>query len=213
MAKPLFVVGMQRNGTTILTRLLCMQCDCGRAPRGYEPFARWDIPAVAELGGDCTRTPLIDGIRKYVDECPDQWAVVRLALPWAWESLGWHRLLDLFPDAKIVLIWRTVEDAMSSWMGLPYVKTLNVDSFASGVGTQSTEVLKASYRFWAWSIFRSFGYYRAAAEDRMRLVNYEDLVVDADKALDPVWDLLQTWKMSGLQKYIVTPKHWSGGSQ
>lgn len=212
MARPLFVIGMQRNGTTILTRLLCRHADCGLGRAGYEPFDRWDVPAIGELGGQATATPLLDGAGEYVKNCRKPFAVVRLALPWAWESLAWPRLLDRFPDALAVVTVRNGQDAYRSWRTLPYVQTLGVEQKACHGGQEECAALAWSYQCWAEAVRRSFSEANEKYAGRVTPIEYEHLVCDADGTLAPVWAALGLEPLTGLQGMIRPPVHWSGGN-
>ncbi len=208
MAAPLFIIGPQRNGTTILVKLLCMLPECGDGQRGFEPFDRWDIPFIGELGGDASRTPLLDGVRDYAARCDARYAAVRVALPWAWESLGWLRLLEIFPDAKFVLIQRNVVDAFQSWLSLPYIRKLPWPGHL--LGATGHDYLFEAYAEHHFAITCTFDRAMNAAPGRVTALGYTRLVGDADRELAAAYAMLAVDPLDDAQQHIRLPKHWSG---
>lgn len=211
MATPLFIIGPQRSGTTIAVSLACRLVGVGDGPRGHEPFARWDIPFIGELGGDASHKPLLDGIRAYAGEVAEDYAAVRIALPWAWESLGWWKLLEKFPNAKFILIHRNEADSFASWRLLPYVRALQWPKHVCGAAGDT--VLRESYSAWHFAVICSFTRALGDATARCVAIRYENLVLDADRALAPVCAMLGLDPLSDAQQYIRPPKHWSGDAE
>ncbi len=211
MAKPLFIIGPQRCGTTITVSLACILDGVGVGPRGYEPFHRWDIPFIGELGGDAGRTPLLGGVRRYVDACPDRYAAVRVALPWAWESLGWIKLLDLFPRSRAVIVQRNELDAFASWRSLAYIGKLPWPGHL--LDETGHAYLLEAYCGFRFALTHTFDRALNVAAGRVEVLAYEQIVADADLALAPACAMLAVDPLNDAQQYIRKPKHWPGGTQ
>jgi len=197
MSRPLFVIGPQRAGTTITARLLGLSPRVGPGQLGYCPYDRWDIAALAEIGGQTAEQPLMRGFESVLRSrtALDDWTLTKLALPASVEGLGWVRLADRFADACFVLVGRDSLDTFESWSKLAY--------FAGGgplwpkpVHTAFLDQVRETQRAVA-----------AALPGRCAFVSFEALVADADDAFGPVWRMLDVPPVPGLGAYIKTPVH------
>jgi len=197
MARPLFVLGMQRNGTTILSRII--QAAPGVA-RGYHPCPRWDVPLQAELGADLPekRGPWLAGLRLYMERAKEPWGLAKLSLTCSAESFAWPLLAKRFPRAAFVGIVRDPIDALASWRTLPYL---------AAYGAQERMKAEAYYEWVAAQrdLLESFF---AQRPDERFLVAYEDLVLAPRPTLAPLWRLLQVPEPKGWERWMRRPKHW-----
>jgi len=190
MSQPIFLIGPQRSGTSILARTICRAEDVAR--RHFNPCPRWDIPAMAELGGGLRVTPWLDRMDRWVAEQSERYALVRFALPWAVESFAWPRLARGRPKARFVFISRGVYDTFSSWATLDYLS-----SFA-------TDLRLASYEDWHRVIVHM------ALNQDVPCVQYDRLVKKGASTLAHVWDSLDLEPPTLPDDWFHKPKHWSG---
>jgi len=123
MAEVLFVIGPQRSGTTVTARVLGAHPDIAPGGVGFHPYARWDIPFMAELGGNPDKQPLIAALRKAAYEHAGRYFLAKIALPVSAESLTWPRLLGQFPKSMTVLTDRDTEATGKSWAALEYLES------------------------------------------------------------------------------------------
>ncbi len=121
MAEVLFVIGPQRSGTTVTARVLGGHPDIAPGGVGFHPFNRWDIPFMAEVGGNPDRQPLLRQLRQSAYEHEARYFLVKIALSVSAESLTWPRLLGQFPKSMAVLTDRDTEATAQSWAGLEYL--------------------------------------------------------------------------------------------
>ena len=197
MSRPLFVIGPQRAGTTITARLLTLSPRIGPDHLGYCPYDRWDIAALAEIGGQIAEQPLMRGFESMLlsRTAPDDWTLTKLALPASVEGLGWVRLVDRFPDAGFVLVGRDAHDTYESWSKLDYLAG-GGPLWPKSVHTAFLEQVVATQRDVA-----------AALPGRCAFVSFESLVIDADNAFGPVWQMLDIARVPGLGAYMKPPVH------
>ena len=190
MSQPIFVVGPQRSGTSILARTIC-QAE-GVANRHFSPCPRWDIPAMAELGGQVRETPWLDRMDAWVARQTERYAVVRFALPWAVESFGWPRLAEGRPEARFVYIYRNPQDTFDSYRSLAYLPSM-----------ASKTTLQA---YWDWHFYL----YQTHSERRLVFVYYDGLVMEGVTALKPMWAEFGLEPPTLPDGWFHKPKHWSG---
>ncbi len=197
MSRPLFVIGPQRAGTTITARLLTLSPQIGPDHLGYCPYDRWDIAALAEIGGQIGEQPLMRGFESTLRSRtgPDDWTLAKLALPASVEGLGWVRLVDRFPDARFVFIGRDAHDTHESWSKLAYLAG-GGPLWPRSVHTAFLELVGETQRAVA-----------AALSGRCVSVSFESLVIDADRAFAGVWKMLDVPPVPGLGGYMKTPVH------
>jgi len=191
MSQPIFVVGPQRSGTSILARTIC-RAD-GVADRHFNPCSRWDIPAMAELGGKVGITPWLDRMDEWLADRPERYAVVRFALPWAVESFGWPRLAKGRPKAQFVFIYRNPVDTYTSWRELAYLPP------------EALVYPEMSYRHWYYDLYQIH-------ERPTLLIGYERLVEEGPIALSAMWRVLGLPAPDLPDDWFHKPKHWSGDS-
>ncbi|HUX16344.1 MAG TPA: sulfotransferase [Phycisphaerae bacterium] len=199
MAKAVFVIGMQRNGTSILARLVGM---AGGVGRQFHPCPRHDIPLMAELASDLPKEhqPWTSLLRQHVRRERARWALAKVALPFAAESFGWPVLAKGFPDAAFVFSVRDTLEAEASWRdGLPYL---------AAYGAQN-RITTMAYFEWAVAQRNLIEGFTARSPDRCVVVRYEEMVLAPLPTLAPVWRLLGTEAPKGLEKWIHKPKHWN----
>lgn len=198
MSRPLFVIGMQRNGTGICARIV------RQSPEVYDgrfaPYDRWDIPAIGEIGGHAQITPFIDMLRTYFADHSGKYACAKIALPFAVESYGFVRLAELFPEARFVLIARYHYDSWQSWTELPYLQGLHLPQ------------LSDVYRRWHEHMVHRFFAFRESHKPRVEFITYERLVGDADNECRNVWKMLNIEAPENLQRLIRKPTHWTEGA-
>ena len=198
MTRPLFVIGMQRNGTSILARIV--QSADG-VSRQFHPCPRWDIPAVAEIGGAVPpgKGLWTAALRRHMTRIPGTWALAKLALPMMAESFAWPRLARLFPKAAFILIRRQPADAHLSWRTLPYL----LDDEAQA------KIKPVAYLEWATRQLELLELFAARNKGRSVLVAYEDMVIAPRPTLAPVWKLIGGEPKTGWESCIRKPKHWN----
>ena len=122
MAELLFVIGPQRSGTTVTARVLGAHPDVAPGGVGFHPFNRWDIPFMAEVGGNPDQQPLIRALRQAAYAHQARYFLAKIALPVSAESLTWPRLLGQFPKSMAVLTDRNSEETAMSWDKLEYLR-------------------------------------------------------------------------------------------
>lgn len=195
MSRPLFVIGMQRNGTGLCARIVRQSSEVydGR----FAPHDRWDIPGIAEIGGHAAETPFVDAMRTYFAEHGEKYACVKIALPLAVESYGFIRLVELFHDARFVLIARHYYDAWRSWTKLPYLQGLDLPDMPD------------TYRKWHGDMVQRFIEFERRHTGRAVLVTYERTVRGVESEFAKVWKMLNVEPPEGLQRLIRQPAHWS----
>lgn len=208
MSAPLFTIGMSRNGTTITDKLLRMAV--GVHADRYAPFDRWDFAAMTELGGDAGDKPLLHRMGDWIEEPPQEYrtltgepvsskyVAVKFALPWAYESFGWPRLVSTFPGARFVLVLRDSYFAWQSWSKMPHVQAIGVN------------VIQEVYRVWHDRMAALYAEFVARFPDRAVLIIFENLVRGADGTMKPVWDMLGVEPPENLQAQMRIPEHWAG---
>ena len=176
MSRPLFVIGPQRAGTTITARLLGLSPRVGPCQLGYCPYDRWDIAALAEIGGQTAEQPLMDGFESMLRSrtAPDDWTLAKLALSASVEGLGWVRLVDRLADACFVLGGRDPHDTYESWSKLPYL---------AGGGPLWPKSVHAAFLEQVRETQRDVA---AALPGRCAFVSFEALIADADDVFGPV---------------------------
>ena len=197
MSRPLFVIGPQRAGTTITARLLTLSPRIGPDHLGYCPYDRWDIAALAEIGGQIAEQPLMAGFESMLRSrtAPDDWTLAKLALPASVEGLGWVRLVDRFSDACFVLVHRDAHDTYDSWSKLAYL---------AGGGPLWPKSVHGAFLEQVGETQRDVA---AALPGRCVFVSFESLVTDADSVFGPVWQMLDVPPVAGLGAYMKPPVH------
>ncbi len=121
MAELLFVIGPQRSGTTVTARVLSAHPDIAPGGVGFHPCNRWDIPFMAEVGGNPDQQPLIRKLRQAAYAHAARYFLAKIALSVSAESLTWPRLLGQFPKSMAVLTDRDTVETAKSWAGLEYL--------------------------------------------------------------------------------------------
>ncbi len=181
MAAPLFVIGPQRTGTTVTARVLAGHPDIGPEPLGFCPYDRWDIAAAAEFGGAPTETPILDKLDRHVGYASAPWFLVKLALPVSVESLLWPRLLERYPDSRVVLTNRGIAAANDSWLKLPYLQ----DAKPTENGILTT-------LHTTWSVLHAHQRMKAgeACPRRCWSIEFERLLIDPAAEMAPVFESL-----------------------
>lgn len=199
MSRPIFVIGAQRNGTTITDELVRR---CSRVGNDtFNPHGRWDVAFMAAAGGGLPSQPLRTRLDRWLHHRPAAWATVKLALPFAYESFGWPALADMYAGARFVLIVRDWFDSHASWSEMPHVKTIGV------------RVAVESYRVWHDRLQTQLVEFARSHDERCVLLSYEALVRGADGTMAPVWTMLNVPAPSDLQKAIRLPVHWCRDEQ
>lgn len=129
MSTPLFIVGLQRSGTTVTARLLCSSEQVGDGRLGFCPCDRWDVLAAMELGAETSITPWLNEIGKYL-ACLDnrRYRLVKLALPFTISAMRISKLAERWPHSRIVIVERRcANDHLSSWKALGYLRNRQSD--------------------------------------------------------------------------------------
>ena len=198
MSAPVFTIGMSRNGTTITDKLLRMSADVH--PDRYAPFDRWDFAAMMEAGGDVGDKHTLRRMGGWIEQSPPgyKYVAIKLALPWAYESFGWPRLVSMFPGARFVLVLRDSYAAWQSWSKMPHVQEIGVN------------VIQEVYRVWHDRMAALYAEFVARFPDRAVLITFENLVRGADGTMKPVWKMLGVEPPENLQAQMRKPEHWIG---
>ncbi|KKM66140.1 hypothetical protein LCGC14_1484160 [marine sediment metagenome] len=198
MSCPLFLVGPSRSGTTFAEQLL--RLSPGICDDRYIPFPRWDFLAAMEVGGDTGQTPQLSRALAWAEGKQEPYALIRLALPWAYTSLGWSHLWQYSPAAAIVTIARNWFDTWSSWLEMPHRKRLDQPA-------QQT-----AFREWHGTMVEGF---RAGAKNHPKnctTIAYEQLLDQPDKVIAGVCNALGVLPPADtLQPLVRKPEHWSEG--
>ena len=181
MADALFVIGPQRTGTTVTARVLGAHPDIAPGGVGFHPYDRWDIPFMAEIGGNPDRTPLTNELRATAYADPHRYYLVKVALPVSAESLTWPRLLDMFPNSTAVLTSREFKAARKSWLGLDYLAQ------RAPAKTQALGLLRDDWNFLHLQQCLAVEDYH---EGRTWRVELEATVFDPEAELGPVFTRL-----------------------
>ncbi|GAH31077.1 unnamed protein product [marine sediment metagenome] len=199
MGRPLFVAGMQRSGTSILTRIVQTVRSVARQ---FHPCPRYDIPFLAELGAGLPpkQSLWLQEVGRYFARTPEPWGLVHLALAVSAESFAWPLLAERFPKAAFVFTLRDSLDAQASWRdSLPYLAAYEAQK----------KVSPAAYFEWSDAQRDLIETFAAARPDRSVVISYEELVLAPKLTMAPVWRLLKMEAPKGWEKWIRKPKHWN----
>lgn len=187
---PIFVVGCQRSGTTLLRLVLDSHpaIACGPETRYLESMTRIvgdDWPRLARYGQD--RSEWLAGIASWYGEMQDQYAQRRGKVRWADKTPRYALIMDfldqLFPDALFIHVVRDPRDVvLSHRKRFGYVAALK------------------AVRKWPVYVATARATGERIGSARYLEVRYEDLVTDNSKELRRVFDFIgEPWDPIVLQ--------------
>jgi hypothetical protein len=180
--KKFFIIGMRRSGTSILRD--CMRCAHDQI---YDiefethilryALQCMEIPRYRETLGH--KGWVRDELKRFNDIAIDsgKWHGIKFALNPGVYDMEWVYLYHYFPYAKFIFIIRNKENTFSSYKKLD-------------------ENIKRGHAPWdCYSPFfdlmtGQFRDYRKNNPENSCIINYEKLVIDADKELKKAWNIL-----------------------
>jgi hypothetical protein len=177
---PIFVVGCQRSGTTLLRLVLDSHpaVACGPETRFLESMTRIvgdDWPRLARYG--CDKSEWLAGIAAWYGGLQDEYAQRRGKVRWADKTPRYALIMDfldqLFPDAQFIHIIRDPRDVV-----LSHRKRFGYVSAVKAVRKWPVYVATA----------RASG--QRLGPQRYLEVRYEDLVADNSKELRRVFEFI-----------------------
>ncbi len=193
--RPVFIAGMQRSGTTMMMNVFHLRSDTAvyDEARDSSVFEDFRIRSVDVLRGSLSAQSLPVAVYKVI--C---------------DSHQITELLDAFPDARVLWVYRNAEDNADSQLRkfanpVGAVKLVHANRpgggwFAEGVSESTRRTLQEisadalSDFDWAclnwWARNRLFLELELAADDRVELLRYEELVVNPREVLGQVIDWL-----------------------
>lgn len=177
---PIFVVGCQRSGTTLLRLVLDSHpaIACGPETRFLESMTRIvgeDWPRLARYGPD--RSDWLAGIADWYGGIQDAYAQRRGKLRWADKTPRYALIMDfldqLFPDAQFIHVIRDPRDVvLSHRTRFGYVAAVK------------------AVRKWPMYVATAQASGERLGPDRYLELRYEELIADSEKELRRVFDFL-----------------------
>lgn len=196
MSCPLFLIGPARSGTTFAERLLRMSP--GVCSDRYVPFDRWDFVAAMEVGGNTSQTPQMAKALAWAGSKPELYALIRLALPWAYASLGWRYVWQHAPAAYVVTIARNWFDTWSSWLDMPHRLRVN------------RPAQQTAYSDWHGTLVDGFKHEVRQSPKHCSFIAYEQLLNDPGHTVVEVCDSLGVpAPTEDLMPFVRKPANWS----
>lgn len=192
--KLVFVIGMRRSGTTILSELIRKHSEVGVIE--FEPYELFQACALSEIRRYNDVAYFQKTIERYKRHNPKRYFGAKFALNPGIEAMKWRLIAQVFPKAKFVFIKRGIKDTYDSW--------INVDK-NSVRGICSFEM----YLPWYWHIVESFIEFCKTNLRKATIIDYEDLIRNADSEMERVWKILELESIKGLNGFMRKPKHWS----
>jgi len=192
LIKNMFLIGIRRSGTSICRQLL-IQHPCIQKLE-FEPHDLIYVMSTMHLQrykNSLYHINTIDRFKKNVDKYYGAKIVINPALGFK----RWIWLNKFFPNAKYIFIIRDKENTYKS-----YVKT--DAKVIAGVSP------KFIYDYWYDETIKSFQEFCYRKPEKSIIFTFENLVLDADKTLAPVWNFLNIPKLEGLNSQMVKPMHW-----
>jgi hypothetical protein len=209
---PVFVLCMGRSGSTLLRLLLDTHPDLGCPPETKFPEAiarmarMWSAmeglarsarkgSGTGELAGATAQ-----GIRLAADLVVGPYLARRGKRRYCDKNLGTARhadlLVEVFPDAKFVCLYRHPMDVIASGIeACPWgLSNYGFEPYAAGAPGNA---VLAVARYWADHAAAMLGV-EDKYPDRCHRVRYEDMVTDPDTIAGGVFDFLQLPPMSGI---------------
>jgi len=203
----LFIVGLQRSGTTITARLLCQSKDVGPGELGYCPYDRWDVAFIGEVGGHAAVQPVRADLDHAVNHATSpRYQLVKLALPTSLESLNWRELPDkYYSDARYIVVRRNDLDRQASLRQMPYLKPTR-DLWDNP--PIEVSFLNCFRNAWDKSV-KSHAY-----DDRFYFFDYDPAVLAPVDSYGRLFDWLGIDRLPDTAFNVIrTPKNWSGYHQ
>jgi hypothetical protein len=193
---PVFLIGMRRTGTSIMCRLM-------NKAEGikllFEPHDVWWAWTRGQLqrfqDSHVTRTALRQW-RAHLSQHPIPGA--KFALNPGIEAMEWRCFPKLYPDARFVFVRRNQKDTFASYY---------LEDHAEPRGA----VPDVIHNWFHHSFYLDAEDFCPQHPTRAVLVEYEDVLKDADAALVPVWKLLGV-DAPDIAGMIERPRHTEGMS-
>jgi len=185
-----FLIGMRRSGTSIARTLLLKHPKIKECL--FEPYELWHSIRVSHLGR-YRNDPYVKKIIQDFRNTSGKYKGAKFALNTCLEAMTWKRLHLVFPDAKFIFIDRNVEETWASW------NKADKDS----VRGLCSKTLYKGFRNQIVNSFYKFNEDNACSA----IVKYDNILVDADKELEKVWECFGIDKINGLNKFIKTPEN------
>jgi hypothetical protein len=189
MNKLLFIIGMRRSGTSILKELVEKHPEVNQIL--FEPHELFFVIQTIHIERYKKSQYHIDVINKYKGH-EDKWFGAKIAVNAGIEAMNWRWLDDKFDNPKYIFIKRNPQKTYQSWC--------RVETSKRGLCQYGM------YEVWWHHINRSFEHFVEENKNRGVIIQYEDLLLDADKELNNIWSLLDIERIKGFQKYIRKPK-------
>ena len=194
--KKFFIIGMRRSGTSILRDLISIHPEiqdiefenhilryalqCMRISR-YK-FTDWAVEEIEKFKSSNADT--------------DKWRGVKYALNPGVFDMEWVYLNHYFPDAKFIFITRDKCQTYKSYKKL------------------DENIMRGHAPWDCYSPFydlmvKQFTDYNDRNPGNSCMINYENLVMDADSELKKVWDLLSLEPEITCNRMMRIPENWS----
>ncbi len=189
MNNSVFLMGMRRSGTTILQQLMNRHSDIKLE---FEPYEVFYSVATSEIPRYRKQALQQQVLHQYKNN-PTKWYGAKFAFNAGIEAMKWKLFNKEFENVRFVFIIRNPLDTYNSWVKVDKNSVRGICSYEM-------------YLPWWKHITDSF---RTELTTSV-IINYEDLVKDADKEMDKVWNLLEVSPIIGLNKFIHKPEQGKG---
>lgn len=202
-ARPIFIVGCQRSGTTLLRLMLDSHARiaCGPETRfltGFETITGEDWHRISRFG--LSREQWLAKTSDFFASFQEEYAAGRGKARWADKSplyaVHLPYIWELFPDAQVIHVIRDVRDVTLSHR--------SAYGYKSAVGAP---------RKWSRYVASARAAAGAVGPDQYLELRFEDLVADPEAALRGVLEFLgEPWDPNVLEHdkvdHDVNPRYW-----
>lgn len=192
MNKTLFLVGIRRSGTSICRTLLMKHPQIKKLE--FEPHDLMFSICTKHLTRYKQSKYHIDTIERFKQN-KNQYYGAKIVINPALGYKRWIWLNHYFPDAKFIFIMRDKENTYKS-----YVKTDK--KMIAGISP------KHIYDYWYDLTLKSFQDFCYINPEKAIMIQFENLVKNADKTLKSIWNLLNVEQITGLNKLMHKPMNW-----